>query len=368
MRRRTALLAATIVAGPAVTKAQSAPAVGPYVSFGGGYSLQQDIFDHPGTSPYRPPSGRYQFGDGYVAAGDVGWGLGNGIRLDLEGLYADSAIKRLAGTGIANATSGSLENYGLFGNIFYDVDLTKLGLNVTAFQPYVGVGVGVLWTRFGPFQSNFINRTVFRSGGTAANFDYQGIVGIGVPIPEVPGLKLSLDYRFIGVQVNSGAVGEYFAAGRESTGTVHLSPAFTHQFTVGATYAFFHPQPPPPPAPAPAPAPVAQPTRTYLVFFDWDRSDLTERARQIIAEAAQASTRVQTTRIEVNGYTDLSGTVRYNQALSVRRARSVEAELVRDGVPAGEIAIRGYGESNPLVPTAQGVREPQNRRVEIILR
>jgi outer membrane protein OmpA-like peptidoglycan-associated protein len=40
---------------------------------------------------------------------------------------------------------------------------------------------------------------------------------------------------------------------------------------------------------------------------------------------------------------------------------------VRDGVPEAEIEIRGFGESHPLVPTAPGVREPQNRRVEIIL-
>jgi outer membrane protein OmpA-like peptidoglycan-associated protein len=51
----------------------------------------------------------------------------------------------------------------------------------------------------------------------------------------------------------------------------------------------------------------------------------------------------------------------------VRRAESVEAELVRDGVPKDEIVVRGFGESDPLVPTAAGVREPQNRRVEIIL-
>ena len=108
-------------------------------------------------------------------------------------------------------------------------------------------------------------------------------------------------------------------------------------------------------------------TRTYLVFFDWDRADLSARARQIVAEAAAASTKVQTTRIDVNGYTDLSGTTAYNQRLSLRRAQSVEAELVRDGVPQGEISIHGYGESNPLVPTGKGVREPQNRRVEIIL-
>jgi iron complex outermembrane receptor protein len=131
------------------------------------------------------------------------------------------------------------------------------------------------------------------------------------------------------------------------------------------------PPPPPPPAPeaiATPPSPPTIPVRTYLVFFDWDRADLTARAKQIVSAAAEASTHVQTTRIEVDGYTDLSGTAAYNQKLSVRRAETVQNELVHDGVPAGEIAIHGYGESNPLVPTAPGVREPQNRRVEIVLK
>lgn len=69
----------------------------------------------------------------------------------------------------------------------------------------------------------------------------------------------------------------------------------------------------------------------------------------------------------MNGYTDLSGTAGYNQFFAPRRAESVEAELVRDGVARGEIGLPGRGESNPLVPTARGVREPRNRRVEIIL-
>jgi OOP family OmpA-OmpF porin len=116
------------------------------------------------------------------------------------------------------------------------------------------------------------------------------------------------------------------------------------------------------------PAPPVAPARTYLVFFDWDRADLTARAKQIVAEAAQASTHVQTTQIEVDGYTDLSGTFAYNKKLSIRRAQTVQAELVRDGVAKNEIDIHGYGETNPLVPTAKGVREPQNRRVEIILK
>jgi iron complex outermembrane receptor protein len=118
----------------------------------------------------------------------------------------------------------------------------------------------------------------------------------------------------------------------------------------------------------PPPVPTVASVRSYLVFFDWDRADLTARAREIVATAAQASTHVQTTRIEVSGYTDLSGTAGYNQKLSIRRAESVEKELIHDGVSASEIAIHGYGESNPLVPTAPGVREPQNRRVEIVLK
>jgi outer membrane protein OmpA-like peptidoglycan-associated protein len=108
--------------------------------------------------------------------------------------------------------------------------------------------------------------------------------------------------------------------------------------------------------------------RTYRVFFNWDRADLTERAREIIAEAANNARRVQTTRIEVAGHADRSGSAAYNQRLSQRRADAVAAELTRQGIAPDEIAVSAYGESRPLVPTADGVREPQNRRVEIVLR
>ena len=94
------------------------------------------------------------------------------------------------------------------------------------------------------------------------------------------------------------------------------------------------------------------------MFFERYRSDLTTRARQIVAEAATESTHHPTTRIAVNGYTDMSGTANYNQALSVRRVRSVQIELMRDALQPAEIAIRGFGESNQLVPTAAGLREP----------
>jgi outer membrane protein OmpA-like peptidoglycan-associated protein len=104
-----------------------------------------------------------------------------------------------------------------------------------------------------------------------------------------------------------------------------------------------------------------------MVFFDWDKATLTDRARQIVKDAADNSTHVQYTRIEVNGYTDTSGTQQYNQGLSVRRARAVQAELVKDGVPQDAITIQGLGDTHLLVQTGPGVREPQNRRVEIVI-
>jgi OOP family OmpA-OmpF porin len=119
-----------------------------------------------------------------------------------------------------------------------------------------------------------------------------------------------------------------------------------------------------PVAAPPAPPKAAAPEK-YLVFFDWNKATLTAEARRVIADAAQAYRTTGKATIIATGYTDLSGTAAYNQKLSVRRADAVKAELVRLGVPAASITAIGRGESNPLVPTPDGVREPQNRRVEI---
>ncbi|GLR66385.1 hypothetical protein GCM10010909_10650 [Acidocella aquatica] len=73
------------------------------------------------------------------------------------------------------------------------------------------------------------------------------------------------------------------------------------------------------------------------------------------------------TTLDVSGYTDTSGAADYNQSLSQRRAQAVASELVNDGVPQNEIEIHAYGATHLLVATGSGVREPQNRRVEIVL-
>jgi hypothetical protein len=105
----------------------------------------------------------------------------------------------------------------------------------------------------------------------------------------------------------------------------------------------------------------------YRVFFAFDRADLSEADRQIINQAVEDYRRTGTARITVTGHTDTSGSAAYNLELSQRRAEAVASELVRQGVPATEIATVGRGEEDLLVPTADGVREPRNRRVEIVV-
>jgi outer membrane protein OmpA-like peptidoglycan-associated protein len=118
-------------------------------------------------------------------------------------------------------------------------------------------------------------------------------------------------------------------------------------------------------AEAPPPAPAAAPS--YMVFFDWDRSNLSAQALNTIKQAANAFKSKGNARITATGHADRSGPENYNMALSLRRANAVKDALVREGVPATAIAVIGRGESQPLVPTADGVREPQNRRVEIVI-
>jgi outer membrane protein OmpA-like peptidoglycan-associated protein len=121
-----------------------------------------------------------------------------------------------------------------------------------------------------------------------------------------------------------------------------------------------------PPA-APPPVAVAPAAKSYLVFFDFNKSDLTGDARTIIKSAASEAAKQNTTKLTVTGHTDTVGSDAYNMRLSMRRAVSVEKELVVDGVPEGEIAIFAKGKHDLLVPTADGVKEPQNRRVQIVL-
>jgi outer membrane protein OmpA-like peptidoglycan-associated protein len=114
------------------------------------------------------------------------------------------------------------------------------------------------------------------------------------------------------------------------------------------------------------PAPVAMPMPgEYLVFFDWNKADVTPEAASILDSVVATAKKMGDTKVVATGYTDTSGSAAYNVGLSVRRAEAVKEVLTSEGIPAQNITTIGRGEEDPLVPTGPDVREPQNRRVQI---
>jgi OmpA family len=105
----------------------------------------------------------------------------------------------------------------------------------------------------------------------------------------------------------------------------------------------------------------------FVVFFPTDVAMLSPDAARVVDEAAAAYQETGVAEITVTGHTDTVGSAAYNLELSERRAEAVANELIRRGVPATDIVTVGRGEEDLLVPTADGVNEPRNRRVEIVV-
>ncbi|MGH6870714.1 MAG: OmpA family protein [Rhizomicrobium sp.] len=123
----------------------------------------------------------------------------------------------------------------------------------------------------------------------------------------------------------------------------------------------------PAPAPAPAPEAAAAPAANYTVYFDWDSWTLSAEALTTISAAIDAARTGRQSSITVVGHTDTSGSASYNQTLSVKRANVVKEVLVQMGARPESIQTSGVGEGDLAVQTADGVKEPKNRRSVITL-
>ncbi|OYV49251.1 MAG: flagellar motor protein MotB [Acidocella sp. 20-58-15] len=361
MKFRLALLAATVLAAPFALShaAHAQPVTGPYVAGGFGYNIEnsQKAKDLTVNGTGQPFEAKLNMKNGYTGEASLGYGFGNGFRAEVEGDYIHDSANKVKADGFAAAASGSEARYGIFGNVLYDFDI-----GLPYLYPYIGVGIGWQEDNFNNF--NAAGASINKTRGALA---YQGIAGLAIPISTVPGLSATVEYRFVGL-ANSRKFNGSFSGLPASAKFLH---EYNNQILVGLRYQLFTP-PPMAPAPMAAAAPAASPapvqSQTYLVFFDWDKSDLTPRATQIIAQAASTSKTNNVTTLDVSGYTDTSGTPTYNMGLSERRAKAVASQLVADGVPQSEIEIHSFGETHLLVATGPGVREPQNRRVEIVLK
>jgi len=340
--RGAALIAGLALAGAAGAQAQwlSAPS-GPATFYlgpeGGWTNLEDQTVSVGGLSATGRSSDGFNVG---VRAGYM-WGP---WRFEEEFNYRQNGVNSIGpvvlkgnGTGIALIT-----------NAIYDFNL---GWPVT---PHLGAGIGVVNLNLG---------ARLPSGGQVARgndweFAYQAIAGVRYNINS--NLAFDVDYRYL------AATDANF---RTSAGLGNLpikSGASTHNIVASIT-VMFGGAPPAPPVMAPAPpAPPPSARKVFLVFFDWDRDTVTPEGMAIIQQAADAFKAGGTVRLMVTGYTDRSGSPGYNQRLSERRAGNVANALARMGVPRNQMAVSGRGENDNRVPTADGVREPQNRRVEIV--
>jgi OmpA-OmpF porin, OOP family len=118
----------------------------------------------------------------------------------------------------------------------------------------------------------------------------------------------------------------------------------------------------------PSPSPACSEAIAGIVFFDFDVDVAPESARQTLEAVVQNAAACGWQRLVVTGHTDRSGSDSYNDALSVRRANNVSGLLAAGGVDRSKLEVSGHGENEPRVPTIDGERNPQNRRVEITVK
>ena len=298
---------------------------------------------------------KFDSGFNVGARGGYEWGP---LRFEEEFSYANNQASsaRILGTNFGlsgGGHGGQINRYALMTNAIYDF---TLGWPVT---PHLGFGIGAVNLHnsitVGPGNPGLAG-TVCAGGCTVASssqweFGYQAIAGVRYNIN--PALAFDLDYRYLATTDPTF---------KSSFGAKYTSSYSTHNILASLSVRFGAP-PPAPPAPPPPPV-LAR--KVFLVFFDWDKDTITPEGRAIIGQAADAWRAGGNVTIQVTGYTDASGSAGYNQRLSERRANNVANALGRFGVPRQAMDVSGRGKNDQRVPTADGVREPQNRRVEIV--
>ena len=286
----------------------------------------------------------------WTTSASVGYGFAKSFRLEGQFGYRPNDVDGISGV---SGGTGDFQTMNFMANLLYDFN--QFGWVVT---PYVGVGLGlarVEATGVTPVAGSKIN-------DSSVGFAMQAIVGASYDINEH--WALTADYRHLRVPDLTF---------KTNAGTSIDSDYATNEFLVGLRYRFGAPAAKPTPAPmpaaepSPAPAPKAPPAKEFLVFFDFDSAKLTPEALKIVHSAAEQAKAGGSSRIVLTGHADRAGPAKYNVGLSQRRADAVKAELVREGLSATEISTIAKGETEPLVPTADGVPEPQNRRVEIVI-
>jgi OOP family OmpA-OmpF porin len=366
-------LASTALATPALARDKAW-----YVGVEGGAMIVEDIhFDITSGATKTKDAAQVDHEYGYDVGGNVGYDFGM-FRIEAEVAYKGAAVDAwrstvrtpaFTSTGAAFGGGGALPGtYSYAGGKTTALSFMLNGMldfgDDDGLQGFVGGGVGVARVKAEKYALNRFGSFLDDSDTV---FAWQAIAGVRAPLTD--NIDATLKYRFF----NAQNVKLVDVSGRTLEGRFR-----SHSLMGGVTFNFGEP-PVPPPAPAPepvappppAPEPVVAPPPPvcspgpFIVFFEWDKSDITPEAASILDNAIAQYANCGNAQVMLAGHADRSGSAQYNVGLSQRRADAVKAYMVAHAIPDAVVTEQAFGESRPRVETADGVREVQNRRVEI---
>jgi outer membrane protein OmpA-like peptidoglycan-associated protein len=332
-----------------------------YLGFGTGWTTLGSV-NYLLGAPAGPVTGKVDFGDDAAINLIGGYRFQVPLRLETEIHFADHQANLLRPDGSAAVgLAGDAADLSFLVNATYDYPLSE------HFALTLGAGAGV-----SIFEPNIQNAAGHSISDSQTPFTWQVLAGFTARLNDR--LELQADWRYRGIDATDhtflATQASPFTLQSKNVQAVMLSLRwFVEEPPLPPPPPQMAPPPPPPralPAPLPPPPPPPPPMpRTFIVFFDFDKSDLSDAARRTVADAVEVARRQGPVRLLVTGHTDTTGSASYNLALSERRAAAVKAQLVAGGLPESDIATTGRGFADPLVPTGPGVREPRNRRAVI---
>ena len=357
MRTAAALLGATAIVA-LCAPANAGKLTGWYGVFEGGGSAVQDFDIQTYVTPPVPPAAlnasTLSLDVGWVALASVGYAYDNGWRVELEGGYRHNRFDERVVAGVPAPADGELGEYTLMANVLYDFPSTS-GVTFS-----LGGGVGADYARIDagsftpPVQADHVSLA------------FQAIAGLSMPITNW--LDFVLNYRYLYV-TDLEFTDPGVAPAINHLDTEDLQK---HTLTLGVRFGNRKADAPMTPpvvksAPPPPPPPQAQVARQYVIYFAFNKCDITADADAVLAEAAGASRTLGSVGIKIVGHTDTVGSKAMNQKLSDCRAQATKMNLVSKGVPDGMIQAMGAGETQLLVHTSDNIKEPQNRRATVNL-
>jgi outer membrane protein OmpA-like peptidoglycan-associated protein len=289
---------------------------------------------------------------GFIVAGAVGYDFANNWRAEFEVAYRHNDLDTFFsdGSGPYTAAGADIWELSQMVNVLYDFGLGG-NWSVSA-----GAGVGGNLVVFNPGCSGNFEGENCNQDTDDYVFAAQLIAQAAYRFAER--WQLYLDYRYMFMEdpeTRNPADQERWELEKTD-----------HALLLGVRFDLQRDAMPPPP-PAPTPAPPPRQPRQFIVFFGFNKSNLTPEAARVVADAAAAAKEYGSASIMVVGHTDTVGSNSYNNALSMRRSQAVKDGLVAQGIAANAISTGGRGESELMVQTGDGVKEPQNRRATIDL-